>query len=213
MKHMLRDSLGFSGELPCVDNYRRAPGRVRTYVKIIREKELLDPGGRIYVYHTPVHMLKPILGIVNIVALVRDPRDVAVSSVIYKYKSNENLHERVFNSGRGRFYAKLMSSFIDGRKEFQLYVMRYEDVKADTFGSITSVLDHFGYEYDPEVVEKAVKKRSFRSMSEGRCVGEEDCSSHYRKGVIGDWKNVFTKEDCESFVKDHYHIMKEFGYL
>lgn len=57
-----------------------------------------------------------------------------------------------------------------------------------------------------------VSKMSFSKLADGRKSGEEDTSSHFRKGVAGDWKNHFTRRVEEQF-KSHYpDLLQTLGY-
>ena len=55
----------------------------------------------------------------------------------------------------------------------------------------------------PLEIGKIVENNSFRKLSSGRNPGQVDETSHYRKGVSGDWRNYFTNEHKKYF-KDQY---------
>ena len=46
----------------------------------------------------------------------------------------------------------------------------------------------------------------------GRKPGQEDRSSHFRKGVHGDWVNHFTPEHLQDFKERYEDLLFEFGY-
>lgn len=218
VKHMLCDTLGFRSELPDVHSYHGPLGRIRNYIRVVRQKEEENAGGYVYVYHTPLDKLRPILGIVNICAIIRDPRDVTVSSAIFAVKKGritveqvpEYINHKVRNGG---FFITIMASYLKYKEEFGLYIVKYEDMLTNTQEALSGILDRFGYKYNIERVLESVNRRSFVKMSGGRQAGDENPHDHVRKGIIGDWKNHFTEEDNEIFLKRHGHIMKEFGYL
>lgn len=55
-------------------------------------------------------------------------------------------------------------------------------------------------------------ENDFASKSGGRRPGEEDQTSHYRKGVPGDWRNHFREEHIHYF-KEHYNsLLLKLGY-
>ena len=55
-------------------------------------------------------------------------------------------------------------------------------------------------------------EHEFSKKTQGRKKGEEDISSHYRKGVHGDWKNHFNEEHIAYF-KEHYNdVLVKLGY-
>jgi hypothetical protein len=53
---------------------------------------------------------------------------------------------------------------------------------------------------------------SFKNLSKGRDAGSEKVTSHYRKGIAGDWKNHFTEKHKQLF-KDRYgDLLVKLGY-
>ncbi len=57
-----------------------------------------------------------------------------------------------------------------------------------------------------------IHNNRFSKLSKGRELSEEDKKSHYRKGVIGDWKNHF-KESHKIFFKEKYgDLLIKLGY-
>ena len=57
-----------------------------------------------------------------------------------------------------------------------------------------------------------LEEKSFENMSGGRVKGEEDVTSHFRKGEAGDWANHFTPEIKRAF-KDRFNdVLLETGY-
>ena len=64
----------------------------------------------------------------------------------------------------------------------------------------------------PELVLGRVFDFRFEKISGGRKKGTEDTSSHYRKGVAGDWKNYFNAEHCTEFNSRFSGILQATGY-
>ena len=78
----------------------------------------------------------------------------------------------------------------------------YEAVSEDPLRELKRVLTHFGHtEFTEAQLKKIVDDFSFENQAQ-RKRGEEDVNSFIRKGIVGDWKNVFNNEACEIF--DHY---------
>ena len=53
---------------------------------------------------------------------------------------------------------------------------------------------------------------SFEKLSKGRTRGQEDPTSFFRKGIAGDWRNVFTEEDKVLFKKEAGDLLIKLGY-
>jgi hypothetical protein len=57
-----------------------------------------------------------------------------------------------------------------------------------------------------------VARNDFTRKADGRRPGEEEVTSHYRKGVPGDWKNHFTQEHKDYFKKNFNDVLVKLGY-
>jgi len=81
--------------------------------------------------------------------------------------------------------------------------VRYEDLRRDAIGELQRiVLELVGKQLEPQNVSAVVEEFSFSRLSGGRQLGQEDKSSFFRKGIIGDWRNYFSRESCQIF--DHF---------
>lgn len=97
--------------------------------------------------------------------------------------------------GSKQNWTQHMSSWLN--REGVVYV-RYEDLRQDCVGTMRRVLDEHTRSAPDEHIAEIVNRYSMERMT-GRKPGEEDTSSFIRKGVVGDWKNHFTRESAELF--------------
>ena len=217
VKYIIKETLGFNVELPNVHSFVKPRGRIEEYPVAIAKKETLDPGGYIYTYHVPLKHLRPIEGLVNILVVVRDPRDVCVSSAFYdimkgnipKDAFDASLQERL---AMGGINADLIPSYLELKDSMEHYLIRFEDMILNPLSQISSMLDHFGYIYDKSSLEKALRNNTFKKLSGGREIGETNEKHHYRKGIVGDWRNYLSEKDNRMFIKKHSDIMHVWGY-
>jgi hypothetical protein len=63
-----------------------------------------------------------------------------------------------------------------------------------------------------EILLGAVYGNRFEAKTQGRRAGAEDTSSHYRKGVAGDWLNHFTPAVAEAFEQRFDGLPQKLGY-
>ncbi|MEO0630446.1 MAG: sulfotransferase domain-containing protein [Planctomycetota bacterium] len=151
--------------------------------------------------------------------LIRDPRDALVSGYWYWHKAHAQKHddnlkldtraalqELSFEDGLLHMLDHLqllddLKGWPVGKLEHILDV-KYEDLTADTPGEMARIFKHLDIKPNPGEIDRIVENSSFQSMT-GRKPGEEDTSSHFRKGVAGDWKNAFTPKVAEAF-KDRF---------
>ncbi len=77
--------------------------------------------------------------------------------------------------------------------------VRYEDLRRDTPGELQRVvLELTGRRLRSEDATAIAEEFSFERQA-GRRPGEEDKRSFLRKGVVGDWRNYFSREARETF--------------
>lgn len=89
--------------------------------------------------------------------------------------------------------------------------VRYEDLlrhPQEEFGRLFAFL---GARADEKTVAWCVKATSFERRA-GRARGQEDTGSGLRKGIAGDWANVFTERDKEIYKKIAGDLLVELGY-
>jgi hypothetical protein len=63
-----------------------------------------------------------------------------------------------------------------------------------------------------ETLRSILDAKSYENLSGGRKKGEEDVTSHYRKGVPGDWVNHFTPELKAKFKRRFGGLLQKTGY-
>ncbi|MGB3681077.1 MAG: sulfotransferase [Rubrobacteraceae bacterium] len=89
--------------------------------------------------------------------------------------------------------------------------IRYEDLLGDAPGVLKQVLDLLGARTDSRTLDYCIQASSFERAS-NREQGKEDAGSFFRKGVAGDWRNVFTGKDRETFDRFAGEDLAKFGY-
>lgn len=90
--------------------------------------------------------------------------------------------------------------------------VRYETLlerPEEEFGRLFRFL---GAQADEDTVKRCVEATSFEKRSGGRERGQEDTKSGVRKGIAGDWKNVFTERDNEVYKEIAGELLVELGY-
>lgn len=81
----------------------------------------------------------------------------------------------------------------------QAVVTSYERLKSDAAGELARILDELGLDVPRTATEKAAVDFDFQRMSRGRTPGTEDASAFVRKGIVGDWRNRFSREAADVF--------------
>lgn len=93
----------------------------------------------------------------------------------------------------------------------QYLEIRYEDLLWDGPATLGRVFEFLGARSDARTVGFCIEAGSFERASRRR-QGEEDSTSFFRKGVAGDWRDVFTERNREIYKKIAGKMLVEVGY-
>jgi len=171
---------------------------------------------------------------IKVILMVRDPRDQLVSRMFHvKRSTNHVWNERMKAmdndealmmciEGRDKLpgmhdMISLAQSWINGNAE--ALVVRYEELLADPVLHFRSVLDYLGIGNNRGLAEVIVERNRFARLSMGKRIwqtqrkpGQEDTKSHFRKGIVGDWRNYLTPAHIERFKALCGQQMIDLGY-
>ena len=144
--------------------------------------------------------------------VIRDLRDTLISLYFSLKHSHPILNEGMtktrvnlnqISEEEGLLY--LMSREINHYHWLQLswvkddsLLIRYENLIAGEVAGFRRITDYCGINIDEENLRQIIERNSFQARA-GRPPGNEDITSHYRKGVAGDWRNHFSDRITEEF--------------
>ncbi len=163
----------------------------------------------------------------KVIFLMRDPRDVAVSAyfmyrVTIKEDRSRSLKNQIFYLIHGFKFTSFMHTAVKWRKFFRTWTARkdiplcsvkYEDLLTETEKTLKGILSYLGVTVPDSLLQEAIQRFSFEILS-GRKRGEEDNTNPtFRKGIIGDYKNHFSKIDRIVFQRICGKEMKTLGYV
>lgn len=89
--------------------------------------------------------------------------------------------------------------------------VRYEDLLERPAEEVRRLLEFLGADAGEKTVKRLIEKTAFKRKS-NRSRGQEDSSSRLRKGIVGDWNNVFTEEDKQIFKEVAGDVLIKLGY-
>jgi hypothetical protein len=181
----------------------------------------------------------------KIIHIIRDGRDVAVSTMHHRWNqaedrggtveiNSEQLAKReayrrdpqkllktgegIFSDGWLKKYATKWSTNVaktveDGPALLGTHYkeVRYEDLLEKPQEEVGQLLEFLGADTSEQIVGRCVSAASFEKLAEGRSRGQE-AASFFRKGVAGDWRNVFTEQDRRDFKAAAGDLLIELGY-
>ena len=182
----------------------------------------------------------------RLIHIIRDGRDVAISSVHHVWNnarqeggihelSAEELQKRedyradpeaFLKSGQSIFTPKVLAGTARNWAEMvnrasedgprllgENYVeTTYEALIETPEREAIRLFAFLGAASDEETVKRCVENASFEKRARGRARGQEDSTAFLRKGVAGDWKNVFTEEDRQVFKEAAGETLVRIGY-
>lgn len=134
--------------------------------------------------------------------------------------------EGVLRSGEGLFTAKRLKNIATGWNHQISRVIedgpkllgsgyaevRYEDLLERPVEETARLLEFLGADASRETVARCVESASFERWTKDRKRGQEDSTSFLRKGVAGDWRNVFTGRDRRVFKEIAGDLLIRLGY-
>ena len=203
-----------------------AGDRTPHYVKYLDEVHELYPASKI------IHIIRDgrDVAISNLHAVWQNARDRGgpvdlEPEVIQKRDAYLKDREAFLKSGESIFtehrIKQLARSWkqavIKGRRDGQRLFgdnyleVRYEDLLEDSQSQMKRLFEFLGVEQTPEVLDRIIQENSFEKIT-GRSRGQEDSSVFHRKGVAGDWKEVFTDRDRQTFETTAGDLLAELGY-
>jgi hypothetical protein len=165
----------------------------------------------------------------TIVQLVRDGRDVATSGAFdwlrkdalgtdrHAYFVEERpslVLKRFFDESILTRWADYWVQPIRSLAEHRAtaFTVRYEDMLADQARVLAGFFSRLGVDSDPAILRECVETTRFELMSGGRSRGDLDATAKVRRGVAGDWRNYFTREDGLLFQRLAGEELRRMGY-
>lgn len=177
----------------------------------------------------------------KVIHIIRDGRDAAVSAAHHAWNFGNaardhgaNAKGKAYRADPRRLREKGESIFSDGHLQKlaadwntrvsravedgpvllgENYTeVRYEDLLERPEEEMACLLRFLGADSGEKSVRHCVEAASFEKLAKGRERGEEDSTSFFRKGVSGDWKNVFTGEDRHIFNEEAGDLLVRLDY-
>jgi hypothetical protein len=160
----------------------------------------------------------------RMILLVRDPRDVVASVLdaareggwLYESRNGEASKRRspadkgpsAFAAARARVYRRGVESAkaaYDAHRGPKVLI-RYEDILADTLGTIKRLYEELGIVVDEDELTKAVEKHAWENVPEE----EKGRGKFYRKADPGGWKEDLTPKQAEIIERITAPLLEEF---
>ena len=220
--------------------------RPRLYEELRRMDEFDDEPGappaafvKVHDAYTQSPLGEPLLagagGARGAILMVRDPRDIAASlanharssideaidfmndekSAFCRVTDRQPVQLRQQLSGWSRHYASWI-----GQRDIPVHLLRYEDLKRDTAGTLRAAMGFAGWAVAQGAAERAAALADFaRLQSAERKTGFVEWRTHeasgrlfFRRGEAGAWTDELTPQQAARIEASHGPTMERLGY-
>lgn len=95
---------------------------------------------------------------------------------------------------------------------YDCHVVKFEHLVARPSEVLAECIDYLRIEATGRDIERALDLVNFRTLSDGRQPGQMDPLSHYRCGLPGEWRSVFSAADIEALRPKYGQEFQRAGY-
>lgn len=147
--------------------------------------------------------------------IVRDGRDVAVSYYYLWLRENRGDFQsflKDFVVGKVDFVGPWhdnVASWLDAKDRSQVLIIKYEDCLAEPREAMRRLSEFIGLKLSSDRLEESIRRNSTEKMRGKEIAG---ALPNVRKGVAGDWRNHFTDDDLELFLRRAGDMLAHLGY-
>lgn len=168
------------------------------------------------------------------IVVVRDPRDVAPSLANHKYGSIDDAITFMNDADAGfcartiRQHSQLrqklsgwsghIASWLD-QSDLPVHLIRYEDMQADTAGTLRRALAFAGRAASDDEIRRAVAFADFTQLRQQELdKGFREAprphagGNFFRRGEVGSWRDELSPEQIARIEAEHAPMMRRLGY-
>ncbi len=192
-------------------NYIDHTGANPDHVQIVGDKTPQHTVGMSYLAHAFPEA--------KFIHIVRDPRDVAISAWFHLGKAGKapnasslTRYAQEFIKGPWNVGVSAALKVTKDLGHNKVHHVRYEDLHTQPESEIRSILEFLNLDHTDASINACINAGKFENNTNGRKRGEEDQSSFFRKGIVGDWRNHLTEEQAATCCAPIEELMHAFEY-
>ena len=156
---------------------------------------------------------------------VRDPRDKLISEYwhsrnfpghwVHEQANKQTIEEFIsYKLKSGEFEKETLEwikYWLKNRDNEKSIIIKYEDMLNKPTKVLEKIFNFLEFKIEKKKIENIIEKNSFDKIT-GRKRGKSDDTKFVRKGVSGEWKTIFNKEQKLQFSKIGEDVIKNLGY-
>jgi len=179
--------------------------RYSQWCDLFRKKRLVGEKTQEYIFYLDI--IDYFYPEIKKICIIRDSKDRLVAFYFNQVrKGREAASKKIPDEFITSFVERVKKEYkilLDYPKE--IYCYTYESMIQDSKNALTGVLKFLGAVVSEKILAEMIRAGSFEKLTaldagssdSSRKPGEELSTSHYRKGVAGDWKNYLDDQQAE----------------
>nr|BBB86725.1 sulfotransferase [Watasenia scintillans] len=185
--------------------------RLQHFLEFCKQEKIAANKARLLTSHLPLRLLPP--GVqekkIKTVMMARNLKDIAVSfySQVTR-KDHDDDYQGSFEGFLDIFmagqlgYGSWFDYMLDWQKSFEdnpdwpVHIILFEDLKEDPTREIQKLARYLGKNDDAEHCSQIAEKCHIDRLKE---IKPEPMMKFFRKGIVGDWKNLFSQDQNDEF--------------
>lgn len=233
LKSLISAALGIP---PLEKDFERSPEGLRAALSALPGSQLIYGHFR-FSLHGGVLDEKLVPGL-RMVILTRHPLDRLISQVAFQKASGQQLPDPEHSPQRivrdemlGKWDGNelrsdgtvvedcaawenfLLRDFVtDWLDNRNCHLVKFEDLISTPIEVLIECLAFFRVTLPREEIVKITEAINFTTLSGGRSPGQVDPTSHYRRGIAGEWREVFSAADIDVLRRKCADVFRKSGY-
>ena len=192
---------------PWLETLPRRPGGMNAFLQTLNAR-------RLFTCHLPLPLMPNFsTDKGRYIYVARNPKDVAVSFYHHDrskagYDGSWDEHFTLFVQGQvmyGSYFDHVLPWWQAAQNSDNILFLKYEEMNRDLAGGVAQIAAFINVPLTQPLLERVIAGSTFQTMATHEKTNftwvpqREGVPSHFRKGIVGDWRTQFTAEQSELF--------------